>query len=191
MIDAGAFGIGLSAFGLASILGTWVMGRFSGWIAPNLILLFGPGSSVLAALGMAMIPCGSSPVFFYACAFLLGFGPSLWLVTQNSVRQLVTPSERLGRVNAVIQTAIYGIRPLGALIGGVVAGSFGPQTGLLFVVLAYVASFLAALFSDLRGVRSYSELSPEVEPTASDGAAMRKGAANGNHVSEWLGWKTP
>ncbi len=170
MMDPGAFGIGLSAFGLASILGTWVMGRFSDRIAPNLILLFGPGSSVIAAIGMALIPAGSSPVLFYACAFLLGFGPSMWLVTQNSVRQLVTPSERLGRVNAVIQTAIYGIRPLGALAGGLVAGSFGPQTGMLFVVFAYGVSFFAALFSDLRRVGSYSELSPEDEHEFGDGA---------------------
>ncbi|MEP2783653.1 MAG: MFS transporter [Pseudoruegeria sp.] len=172
IMDAGAFGIGLSAFGLASILGTWVMGRFSDRIAPNLILLFGPGSSVLAALGMVLIPAGNSPMFFYACTFLLGFGPSMWLVTQNSVRQLVTPSERLGRVNAVIQTAIYGIRPLGALAGGLVAGSFGPQFGLLFVVLAYGASFLATLFSNLRSVRSYSELSLENGHVLKDGAIM-------------------
>lgn len=172
VMDPGAFGIGLSAFGLASILGTCVMGRFSDRIAPNLILLFGPASSVVAAIGMALIPAGSSPVLFYACAFLLGFGPSMWLVTQNSVRQLVTPSERLGRVNAVIQTAIYGIRPLGALAGGLVAGGFGPQTGLLFVVLAYGASFLAALFSDLRRVRNYSELSSDDERAFANSAVV-------------------
>ncbi len=172
MVDAGAFGIGLSAFGLASILGTWVMRRFSDRIFPNLILLFGPGSSVLAAFGMALIPAGSAPVLFYSCSFLLGLGPSMWLVAQNSVRQLVTPSERLGRVNAVIQTAIYGIRPLGALAGGMVVGSFGPHSGLLFVVLAFAASFLAALFSELRLVRSYSELFPEDERTLKDGATM-------------------
>jgi len=174
LIDPGAFGIGLSFFGLAMILGTWIIGRFSDRIAPNIILLFGPGSSVLAALGMALIPSGGSPLLFYACMFLLGFGPSMWLVTQNSVRQLVTPSERLGRVNAVIQTAIYGIRPLGALAGGLVAGNWGPQTGLVFVVLAFTASFLAALFSDLRGVRSYAELSPEDERALNSGAMMTK-----------------
>jgi predicted MFS family arabinose efflux permease len=174
MIDPGAFGIGLSSFGLAMILGTWVIGRFANRIAPNLILLFGPGSSVLAALGMALIPSGGSPLLFYACMFLLGFGPSMWLVTQNSVRQLVTPSERLGRVNAVIQTAIYGTRPLGALAGGFVAGNLGPQIGLVFVVLAYTASFLAALFSDLRGVLSYSELSQENERALHGGAMMPK-----------------
>lgn len=170
MMDPGAFGIGLSAFGLASILGTWVMKHLSDRIAPNLILIFGPGSSVVAAVGMTLIPAGSAPLVFYGCAFLLGFGPSMWLVTQNSVRQLVTPSERLGRVNAVIQTAIYGIRPLGALAGGVVAGGFGPQTGLLFVLLAYGASILAAFLSDLRTVGCYSELSSLDERTSADGA---------------------
>ena len=167
-MDPGAFGIGLSAFGLAMICGTWIMGRFADRIAPNLILIFGPGSSVLAALGMALIPAGSAPLLFYACAFLLGFGPSMWLVTQNSVRQLVTPSARLGRVNAVIQTAIYGIRPVGALAGGMVAGSWGPNVGLYFVVLTYAASLMAALFSDLRRVRSYSELSPQEDPSMND-----------------------
>ena len=174
MIDPGAFGIGLSSFGFAMILGTSVIGRFADRIAPNLILLFGPGSSVLASVGIALIPSGGPTLLFYACMFLLGFGPSMWLVTQNSVRQLVTPSERLGRVNAVIQTAIYGIRPLGALAGGLVAGYWGPQIGLVFVVLAYTASFLAALFSDLRGVRSYSELSPEHERALNSGTPMSK-----------------
>lgn len=173
-IDPGAFGIALSAFGLAMILGTWVIGRFSDRIAPNVILLFGPGSSVAAALGMALIPSGGSPYLLYGFAFLLGFGPSMWLVTQNSVRQLVTPSQRLGRVNAVIQTAIYGVRPLGALTGGLIAGNFGPQIGLLFVVTAFTASFLAALFSDLRKIQSDADLTRDFETTQAGCTAVTK-----------------
>lgn len=159
MMDPGVFGIGLSAFGLAMIFGTWVIGRFSDRIAPNVILLFGPASSTVAALGMALIPADGSPSLLYASFFLLGFGPSMWLVTQNSVRQFVTPPDRLGRVNAVIQTAIYGVRPLGALAGGLVAGRWGAETGMTFVVFAFAASFLVAMLSDLRGLRSYSTFS--------------------------------
>ena len=62
----------------------------------------------------------------------------------------MTPPAILGRVNAVIQTAIYGIRPLGALIGGTIVGAFGPQSGMVFVVVAYAASFLVSLLSQLR-----------------------------------------
>ena len=82
----------------------------------------------------------------------------MWLIAQNSVRQLVTPPALLGRVNAVIQTAIYGVRPLGALIGGAVAGVAGPEAGLGFVALVFAASFAVALFSGLRRVVSYESL---------------------------------
>ncbi len=156
--DPGTFGIALSAFGLAAVLGSWVAGRFSDQIAPSIILLFGPGSSVVAAIGMMLIDAQDFQYLLYACFFLLGFGPSMWLIAQNSVRQLVTPPAKLGRVNAVIQTAIYGIRPLGALIGGVVAGVAGPETGIILVIGAYAASFAVSLFSGLRSVVSYDDL---------------------------------
>ena len=159
--DPGAFGIALSAFGLAAIAGTWLIGRLANRIAPAVILLFGPGSTALAAFGLLMIG-PETPVFaLYLCIFIMGFGPAMWLITQNSVRQLVTPPSLLGRVNAVIQTAIYGIRPLGALLGGFITSFAGPWNGLLFVAIAFVLSFAAALFSPLRSVRAYNVLRPE------------------------------
>ncbi|GAB5507908.1 MAG: MFS transporter [Rhizobiaceae bacterium] len=156
--EPGVFGIALGAFGLAAIFGAWTVGRFSSSVPPNVFLLFGPGSSVLAAIGLYFIPPGGSMLAIYAAFFLLGFGPSMWLTTQNSVRQLVTPAAMLGRVNAVIQTAIYGVRPLGALLGGAIAGAASPRLALTLVVLAYGGSCAAALFSQLRTVRRYADI---------------------------------
>lgn len=156
--DPGVFGIALSAFGLAAVAGSSIAGKFANTFSPSIILLFGPGSSLIAAIGMIAIDVNSSEYLLYACFFLLGFGPSMWLIAQNSVRQLVTPPSMLGRVNAVIQTSIYGIRPLGALIGGTIAGTMGPESGMTFVVLAFAASFSVSIFSPLRSVRSYQEL---------------------------------
>lgn len=157
--DPGAFGIALSAFGLAAILGAWLAGRLAHRIAPSVVLMFGPGSSVVAAGGLMLVGPGSPEAGLHACFFLLGFGPSMWLVAQNSVRQLVSPPATLGRVNAVIQTAIYGARPVGALVGGAVAGQVGPEAGLVLVLGAFAASFAVALLSDLRSVGSYRSLS--------------------------------
>jgi len=156
--DPGAFGIALSAFGLAAIAGSWFAGKIADQIAPSIILLFGPGSSLVAAIGMKSIGTNSSEYLLYACFFLLGFGPSMWLITQNSVRQLVTPSSILGRVNAVIQTSIYGVRPFGALAGGVIVGNYGPESGIAFILAAFAASFCVSLFSPLRSVKNYQTL---------------------------------
>lgn len=156
--EAGVFGIALSAFGLAAILGSWIAGRFSKRVPPNVILIFGPASSFAAIGGLTLLPPGGSVMAIYGAFFLLGFGPAMWLIAQNSVRQLVTPANMLGRVNAVIQTAIYGIRPLGALIGGAVVSATSPQYGLLLAVLAFALSLASALFSRLRDVRHYADL---------------------------------
>jgi predicted MFS family arabinose efflux permease len=157
-VDPGTFGIALSAFGLAAVAGSWAAGRSGRFVSPNLILLFGPGSSVLAALSLFFVRESAPVLSIYAAFFLLGFGPSMWMIVQNSVRQIVTPAALLGRVNAVIQTAIYGIRPLGALVGGIVVGATSPRAGLILVTAAYALSFLAAACSRLRGVTSYAEL---------------------------------
>lgn len=157
-MDPGTFGIAMAAFGLAAIVGSWTAARFADRIPPNLILLFGPGSSVLAIFALFLIPSDGPAVFIYAAFFLLGFGPSMWLIVQNSVRQLVSPGHMLGRVNAVIQTAIYGVRPLGALLGGAFIEATSPQAGLLLITGIYVLSFAAAAFSRLRAIRRYSDL---------------------------------
>lgn len=161
-----AFGIALSAFGAAMILGTWTAGRVARVLPPGFILIFGPGSSFVAIVMLLAVPAGggaSGPAggtlgAIYAILFALGFGPSMWMVAQNTIRQLVTPAPMLGCVNAMIQTAIYGMRPLGALTGGLVAGALSPQAGVIFVIFAFGLSFAAAVFSPLRSVHSFAGL---------------------------------
>lgn len=158
LAEPGVFGIALSAFGLAATLGAFTVGRLSAVLPTSFFLLFGPGSSVVAILLLFAVAPGGSVLPVYAAFFILGFGPSMWLTTQNSVRQLVTPAAMLGRVNAVIQTAIYGIRPIGALLGGFIAGTASPYTALVFVAAAYAGSFAVPLFSRLRKVRRFTDL---------------------------------
>ncbi len=158
LAEPGVFGIALSAFGLAATLGAFTVGRLSAVLPTSFFLLFGPGSSVVAILLLFAVAPGGSVLPVYAAFFILGFGPSMWLTTQNSVRQLVTPAAMLGRVNAVIQTAIYGIRPVGALLGGFLAGTASPYAVLVFVAAAYAGSFAVPLFSRLRTVRRFTDL---------------------------------
>lgn len=158
LIGAGTFGIALAAFGAGAILGSWISRVYGAHIPPNFILLFGPGVSVLAPTFLYLVPAQGTLPLICVAFFLIGFGPSMWLIAQNSVRQTVSPSDMLGRVNALIQTAIYGVRPLSALLAGAFVGATSPQAGLALVFAAFAMSFIAAAFSGLRHVKSYESL---------------------------------
>lgn len=127
-----------------------------------MILLFGPALSVLAPVILLSVSAQRTQLLICVAFFLLGFGPSMWLIAQNAVRQSVSPPHMLGRVNSVIQTAIYGVRPLSALIAGALVGATSPKTGLTLVLIGFGLSFLAAVFSGLRSVKSYASLSVQM-----------------------------
>ena len=148
----------MAAFGIAAISGIWVAGRIAPSVPPRVILIAGPASSAIASVLLLAVPARPPELVLYPAFFLLGFGPSMWLVVQNTVRQLVTPEDMLGRVNAVIQTAIYGVRPLGALLGGAIAGTWSPEVGLWAVATLFGLSFLAAFLSGLRKVMDYDAM---------------------------------
>ncbi|WP_048645445.1 MFS transporter [Nitratireductor soli] len=156
--DPAIFARLMAAFGLAAILGTWVVARLPATVSPSIVLLFGPGSSVGASALLLIVRQEAAEPLLHAAFFLMGFGPSMWLVTQNTVRQLATPEAMLGRVNAVIQTAIYGIRPLGAFVGGAIGSYLSPEAGLWIVVGLFGVSFLSAAFSELRTISTWEDV---------------------------------
>jgi predicted MFS family arabinose efflux permease len=156
-LDPAHMGLAQSGYGAGLILGALAAPLASRHLPPRAILIFGPVVSVVAALFFLVAPQANP---FAAAAighFLIGFGPMMWLICQMTLRQLVTPLPLMGRVNATLQTAIYGVRPLGALAGGFVAAHGGVQVALVMVMLAFALSTLAILVSPLRRMQVLPE----------------------------------
>jgi len=103
---------------------------------------------VAAPILLLAAPAGGV-VLPFAALFLVGFGPMMWLICQTGIRQIVTPPAMLGRVGAVLQVAIYGVRPLGALL----AGALGPEGGVMLAAAGFTASLVVVAVSDLAGLR--------------------------------------
>jgi MFS family permease len=149
MLDPSQIGFAQGCMGIGSVLAALTAAHALKNLPPKLILMFGPGSSFLAALSLILasdIPGVWLPSLAY---FSLGFGPILWFVCQNTIRQLVTPRGMLGRVGSVIQVAIYGMRSVGALLGGWVGGQYGFEAGLWLVAALFALSFLVVPLSAL------------------------------------------
>jgi predicted MFS family arabinose efflux permease len=149
-LDPAHMGLAQSAYGGGLILGALAAPFASRHLPPKVILIFGPVVSVVAALCFLAAPRTDGFVAAAAGHFLVGFGPMLWLICQMTLRQLVTPLPLMGRVNATLQTALYGVRPVGALAGGFVAAQAGLSAALTMVMAAFALSSLMIMLSPLR-----------------------------------------
>ena len=152
-LDPAHMGLAQSTYGAGLILGALVAPISARRLPPFATLIFGPAVSIVAALMFLAAPSGNGLVLAAGGYFLVGFGPMLWLICQTTVRQLVTPSPLMGRVNATVQTAIYGVRPLGALAGGLVAAHVGMHAALLLIAGSFALSTLVIVLSPLARLR--------------------------------------
>ncbi|QVQ52832.1 MFS transporter [Spiractinospora alimapuensis] len=72
--------------------------------------------------GFGWVLVATASVWIVAPAFvLLGIGIMLWNVVVVTLRQRVIPDHLLGRVNSCYRMLAWGLMPVGALLGGVVA----------------------------------------------------------------------
>ncbi|MGI9253531.1 MAG: MFS transporter [Thermomicrobiales bacterium] len=85
--------------------------------------------------------------------FLSGlFGP-VYDVNQFSLRQAMTPLRLQGRVGGVLRVIIRGTHPIGALLGGLLAGVIGLRGVAWLAVLGPIFAALLVWFSPVRGMR--------------------------------------
>jgi MFS family permease len=145
--EPAAIGRAMAANGAGLLAGALVAPAAIRLIPAGALFVFGPASSFVGALLVATTdrvePFGAAGLGF----FLIGFGPMIWLVLQTTVRQLVTPPTHLARVSATLTTAIYGVRPLGALAAGALSAAAGPAGGIALAVALFALSALAMLAS--------------------------------------------
>lgn len=151
-LDPAAIGLGQAATGLGQVLGSLAAPILIAQFTPRTVLIFGPLGSILAA---ALIATAHSLPPVAIGQFMLGFGPSIWLVAQTSLRQTLTPPALLGRVGATLQAAIYGVRPVGALLGGLLAQLGGTTLAMMLVVILFALSFLTVPLSALGRLRQW------------------------------------
>lgn len=157
-LDPSTVGFAQSGNGLGLIAGASLAAPLLSRCEPRAILILGPAVSALAAGLMLMAPQWGGAYAAFAAFFLLGFGPMLWLVCQTSIRQLVTPKALLGRVTSLVQVAIYGVRPIGALAGGWVGASAGLDAALALVIASFGFSAAVPLLSALGRLKALPQV---------------------------------
>lgn len=158
-------GLALGFYGAGLMMGAVAAPLVLRVLAPGHVLALGPGLTLLAVV---ILWAGLLPAFprLALAQWLVGFGPMLWQVTQTTLRQAVTPAALLGRVGAVMQVAVFGVRPLGALAGGALAAWDGAEAGLLLTLAGFALSVLLVMRAPLRGLRAFPTNCADGTPAA-------------------------
>ncbi len=155
--------LGLSAAAVGATLGVYGGGMVAGallapWLARRLSFgaMIGAGPLAALAASLLLLATLAHPSGAWAAAglFLFGAGPILWTITTTTLRQAVTPNAMLGRVSSVILTATYGARPVGALIGAVLAARVGIEACLWASTAGFAVQFAVLFGSPVRRLRS-------------------------------------
>jgi predicted MFS family arabinose efflux permease len=146
-LDASGVGLTLGAYGAGMIVGALAAPTLGRIFRFGALIVIGPFCGCLASLLMAATIVAPSGVMAGASFFLFGAGPVVWVITTTTLRQTVTPNALLGRVSAIIVTATYGARPLGAAIGAGLSARFGVEACLAVSAIGFLAQFIAIVVS--------------------------------------------
>jgi len=158
-------GLGLSAGVIGLAFGVGSTGALLGAvIAPRISRLIGVGRSI--AVGAVLFPApiaiaaaADGPLWVRAGAlaaaeFLSGFGVMLFDVNLNSLQTTVIPDGMRSRVAGAFSTINYGIRPVGAIVGGLLGTLIGLRATLLIAAAGGALSLLWLLLSPIPRIRS-------------------------------------
>jgi predicted MFS family arabinose efflux permease len=92
--------------------------------------------------------------------FIDGFGVVVYNVNQVSFRQRLCPDRLLGRMNATMRFVVWGVLPLGALIGGLLGSAAGLRPTLWIGAAGQVLAVLWLVFSPIRTMHDFPDPPP-------------------------------
>jgi MFS family permease len=159
-LSAGGIGLALAIGATGSLLGAV--------IAPWLSRRVGVGPSIAAGAVLfpapiAIAAVASGPLWERGGAlalaeFLAGIGVMLFDINLNSLQTAVIHDGIRSRVYGAYSTVNYGIRPAGALAGGVLATAIGLRPTLLAAAGGGALSVLWLVFSPVLRIRTLDQL---------------------------------
>lgn len=149
-------GIGASGSLVGALTAPWLSRRIGvgRCVAVGAVLF--PAPFALAAVVGG--PTWAAALLLGGAYFLVGLGVMWFDVPLNSLQTAVTPDALRSRVTGAYSTVNYGIRPLGALIGGALATTVGLRATLVTVAVGGVLSVLWLLPSPIPGIRLLTEV---------------------------------
>ena len=154
--DEQGYGLLISATGVGSVTGTFVIGRFQQSRHLGLIMLTCAAVSAVTLICFALVTrygTGLPGAFLVACAFamLTGMFSAMFLISSMTVLQLKVPDSLRGRVMG-IHSITFSLIPLGGLVMGPLAAAYSAPIAVFCGGLTVFACVIVVMirFADIR-----------------------------------------
>jgi MFS family permease len=163
-LSAAVIGILFSLGAIGSMIGALSARRVSArlGVGPTIVasaFVFGPAMFLFPAA-----PTSFPYPFLVGGMILFGVAGVIYNITQLSYRQAVTPERMLGRMNSVMRFIVWGVMPVGSLLGGALATTIGLRETMWIGAAIGSACFLPVLLSPVRQLRELPDPLPDEAP---------------------------
>jgi MFS family permease len=172
-LSAGLIGTAFAVGAAGGLVGALLAPRLARGSGVGLIIMVG---AVVYPSGYAVAALAGGPTavrmgFVAAAEFVTGVGVMLFDVNLNSLQACVIPDELRSRVSGAFTTINYGVRPLGAVAGGVLGTALGVRATLLIAAVGGALAFLWLVPSPIAGVRRLEDLDA-IDPYTGSGSPL-------------------
>ena len=159
-LSAGAIGLALGIGATGGVLGAVLAGPVTRRLGVGRTICVG---AVLFSAPFALLPLAGGPLWLRMgvlglVEFIAGFGVMLLDVPLNALQTAVTPDAVRSRVTGAFSTVNYGIRPLGAILGGLLGEWIGIGPTMVVAAVGGTLSVLWLVGSPIPGTRTIEEL---------------------------------
>ncbi len=157
-VRPGVFGMTVSFGGIGAVMGAFGAERLGRWFGPDPFVIWSTILAALAAFCFPLVNTGNlAGVIGLAIAyFVLSAGGSAVTVFAWTIRQTLTPSPMLGRMNGAFRFIVTGIMPFGAFFGGWLGESIGIRATLVVCAFGLLIASGLSRFSPLQALKSLS-----------------------------------
>ena len=158
-VRPGVLGLVLGAASVGGVIGSILTGRISRRIGVGPAFVLG---CVAFPAPLVLVPLAGGPYWvvlacLFASEFLSGFGVMILDITGASIKTALIPDRLRARVAGAYMVVNYGVRPLGALVGGALGTWIGLRPTLWIASVAAIAGALWLLPSPLPRLRDLPE----------------------------------
>jgi MFS family permease len=147
-------GVAFAIGGVGSILGALTAMRVTNRLGVGRIIVLG---IVLSGVTISLYFAAPDTAFYVLSGsfFINGIGVLWYNIPQVSYRQSVVSAEIQGRMNATMRTIVWGVVPIGGLLGGILGEVSGVHATIGLMTVLGALAFLFVLLSPVRQIKEF------------------------------------